>query len=87
MACPGGCIGGGGQPKYRAPDILARRMAAIYTADESAAVRASHDNPAVQALYQKVLGQPGSRVAHELLHTSYSDRSGGQGEGEGDGRR
>ncbi len=88
MACPGGCIGGGGQPKARTPDAVARRLAAIYSIDERAAVRASHHNPEVQALYREVLGHPGSRLAHELLHTRYSDRSrqgGGAGGGGGEG--
>jgi iron only hydrogenase large subunit-like protein len=75
MACPGGCIGGGGQPRARDADILAKRMSAIYGIDQGSALRASHLNPQIQELYAKVLKEPGSQLAHEMLHTSYSARS------------
>ena len=75
MACPGGCIGGGGQPKSKDPTVVLKRMGAIYSLDERAAVRASHENASLRALYEQFLGQPGGQLSRELLHTTYSDRS------------
>ena len=75
MACQGGCIGGGGQPRSLDPDILQKRMSAIYTQDERSVVRKSHENPSVMALYKSFLGSPLGHVSHELLHTYYTDRS------------
>lgn len=75
MACPGGCIGGGGQPKSNLEDILEHRLAAIYTLDQRAAVRKSHENPQVVEMYKNFLGAPLSHRSHELLHTTYRDRS------------
>jgi len=75
MACPGGCIGGGGQPKSKDPAAVLKRMGAIYTLDERAALRKSHQNPEVQALYSEFLKVPGGHLSHELLHTTYTDRS------------
>lgn len=75
MACPGGCIGGGGQPKSLDPDILKKRANAIYTIDERSTLRRSHENPDVQKLYEEFLEKPNSHIAHELLHTYYTDRS------------
>lgn len=74
MACPGGCIGGGGQPKSNKPGYLERRMEAIYTIDEMSTIRKSHENPAVLKLYEEYLGQPLSHLSHELLHTHYRSR-------------
>ncbi|MGE5591766.1 MAG: NADH-dependent [FeFe] hydrogenase, group A6 [Bacillota bacterium] len=74
MGCPGGCIGGGGQPISRDPEIRRRRMAAIYSLDERATLRKSHENPAVQDLYREFLGEPLSHKAHDLLHTHYTPR-------------
>ncbi|OAA31191.1 ferredoxin [Kosmotoga arenicorallina S304] len=74
MACPGGCIGGGGQPKSNKPGYLERRMEAIYAIDEMSTIRKSHENPAVLKLYEEYLGQPLSHLSHELLHTHYKDR-------------
>ena len=72
MACPGGCIGGGGQPRSRDRDILRLRQQALYGVDERATLRRSHDNPVVQRLYQEYLGgAPLSEPAHRLLHTYY----------------
>ncbi len=77
MACPGGCIGGGGQPypqgNYRIldPDLLALRAQALYTVDARRTLRRSHENPAVQTIYKEFLGEPGSAKAHRLLHTGY----------------
>ena len=80
MACPGGCINGGGQPivdsKTKATvDVKALRAKALYTEDERATVRKSHENPYVQMLYKEYFGEPCSHKAHELLHTHYQKRS------------
>lgn len=80
MGCPGGCVTGGGQPIVDARtryyvDPRAARAAATYSEDESMAIRKSHKNPAVQKLYAEFLGEPNSHIAHELLHTTYVDRS------------
>ncbi len=78
MACPGGCIGGGGQPyppegtRVLDPELLRRRSRALYAIDSDKTIRRSHENPAIIKLYEEFLGEPGSRKAHELLHTSYS---------------
>ncbi len=80
MACPGGCIGGGGQPYppkgYHVLDdrIIKLRAQAIYNIDEHKTIRKSHDNPYIQRLYKEYLGEPGSKKAHELLHTTYIER-------------
>ena len=71
MACPSGCIGGGGQPRSTDKQILQKRQQAIYTLDERNTLRRSYENPMVQALYQKWLREPNSQLAHELLHTHY----------------
>jgi hypothetical protein len=71
MACPGGCIGGGGQPRSKDKEILKKRQAAIYDVDERSTLRRSHENPIVHAVYEQYLGEPGSEKAHELLHTHY----------------
>jgi NADP-reducing hydrogenase subunit HndD len=74
MTCPGGCINGGGQPRSASPDAVRARMQALYTIDRDAALRASHQNPAVQRLYAEFLGKPLSHRSHELLHTRYERR-------------
>jgi len=74
MACPGGCIGGGGQPIPTTKEILSKRMKAIYEIDKSFEIRKSHENPAIQALYKEFLGEPLSEKSHELLHTTYIAR-------------
>ncbi len=79
MACPGGCVNGGGQPFQPASvrnftDIRAERAKALYSNDEKSALRKSHDNPAIQRLYAEFLEKPGSHKAHELLHTTYQAR-------------
>ena len=79
MACPGGCVMGGGQPikssKVRANiDVRAKRAAALYTIDEASVIRKSHENPIIQRLYKEYLEKPGSHKAHELLHTHYLKR-------------
>ena len=75
MACPGGCIGGGGQPYMHGDtEILKKRMEAIYEEDKNKTLRKSHENPAVKKLYEEYLGEPYGEKAHELLHTSYVKR-------------
>jgi NADH-quinone oxidoreductase subunit G len=72
MACPGGCINGGGQPYIHAEtDILEQRMKGIYAIDSGMEKRKSHENPYIQKLYKEFLGKPGSEKAHHLLHTEY----------------
>jgi NADH-quinone oxidoreductase subunit G len=69
MACPGGCVNGGGQPySSEREEIIEQRLRGLYNLDRAAAVRKSHENNAVQALYQDYLGEPGSHLAHEILH-------------------
>ena len=76
MACPGGCIGGGGQPYHHGrSEILGRRAAAIYSEDERKSIRKSHENPSIIRLYREFLGAPGSHKAHSLLHTEYFPKS------------
>ena len=79
MACPGGCIMGGGQPirssKERATiDIRKLRADCLYSIDEKSTIRKSHENPVVLKIYEDYLGKVGGHKAHELLHTSYSDK-------------
>lgn len=69
MACPGGCIGGGGQPRSKDKDALKKRQQALYSLDAGAEIRSSHFNPVVQNLYDKYLIKPGSEEAEKLLHT------------------
>lgn len=75
MACPGGCIGGGGQPYGTTHEVRRERAAGIYSEDESKAIRRSHENPAIQEIYRTYLDYPGSDKAHHLLHTHYQTRS------------
>jgi NADP-reducing hydrogenase subunit HndD len=75
MACPGGCIGGGGQPYGTTDDVRRRRIEAIYQVDAGLALRKSHHNPAVARLYDEFLRHPLSDVSHRLLHTKYRNRS------------
>ena len=74
MACPGGCINGGGQPINLNADTPRLRIEALYRNDRNLPVRRSHDNPEIQALYQDFLGEPNSHKAHELLHTHYYEQ-------------
>ena len=75
MACPGGCIGGGGQPLHHGDvSILKARAAAIYEEDRNKPLRKSHENPFIIKLYDEFLGEPNSEKAHHLLHTKYFDR-------------
>lgn len=75
MACVGGCLGGGGEPKSMDPLILEKRMQSIYDVDKQAPRRRSHENQDVQKLYATELKAPNSNAARELLHTSYSARN------------
>lgn len=80
MACPGGCVTGGGQPIVSARtqmsvDVKKERAKALYTEDANSAVRKSHENPDIKMLYEEFLGEPGGHKAHELLHTHYTRRS------------
>ena len=79
MACPGGCISGGGQPKTALPpsdSVRTARTSALYTIDERCTLRLSHENSQIKSLYAEYLGEPGGETAHELLHThGYQDRS------------
>ncbi len=74
MACPGGCIGGGGQSWGVTDEIRAKRAAGLHGDDLAKAIRRSHQNPAVQRLYEEFIGKPMGEKAHELLHTSYTPR-------------
>jgi NADP-reducing hydrogenase subunit HndD len=77
MACPGGCVGGGGQPyppegvKVLDPDLLSRRASALYKIDAGKELRKSYENPAIEEIYDTFLGGPGTEKAHQLLHTHY----------------
>lgn len=74
MACVGGCLGGGGEPKSMDPQVLRKRMHAIYNIDKDAPRRRSHENRDVQRLYATELGEPNSKEAHRLLHTVHAER-------------
>lgn len=71
MACPGGCIGGGGQPVPVCEETRQKRIASIYTVDERSTYRKSHENPAIKELYDTWLGKPLGERSHKLLHTHY----------------
>lgn len=80
MACPGGCIHGGGQPIVDARvkadvDVKAKRAEALYSEDRNAKMRKSHENPVIIKLYEEFFGEPCGHKSHELLHTHYVDRS------------
>jgi NADH-quinone oxidoreductase subunit G/[NiFe] hydrogenase diaphorase moiety small subunit len=75
MACPGGCLGGGGQPIPTTPEIRKARAAAIYSEDTKSAIRKSYENPSVMTLYKDFLTDgPGGSQSHTLLHTEYTKR-------------
>lgn len=74
MACVGGCLGGGGEPKSMDPQVLQKRMQAIYQIDQNSPRRRSYENRDVQTLYATELDQPNSAKAHKLLHTHYAPR-------------
>ena len=77
MACPGGCIMGGGQPIHNSKtrmnvDIRGKRAKAMYSIDEKSVIRKSHENPILKTIYKEYIGKPGEKVAHKLLHTHYT---------------
>ena len=74
MCCPGGCLGGGGQPIPTNMEIKKKRAEAIYKEDAGKPIRKSHENPSVQAIYKEFLGEPLSEKSHHLLHTTYNKR-------------
>lgn len=75
MACPGGCIAGGGQPYHHGNyEIVKKRQEGLYTEDRNKKLRKSHENPEVLKLYKEYLGEPFGELAHELLHTHYEER-------------
>lgn len=76
MGCPGGCMGGGGQPKLKRnyQTFWYERQSAIYNIDYKADIRQSHNNPLIKLIYKDFLGEPLSHKSHELLHTTYRDR-------------
>ena len=75
MACPGGCIGGGGQPIPTSKAIKKKRMEAIYSIDSNSKIRKSHENPEIKILYDTWMGKPLGEKAHRLLHTHYSPQN------------
>ena len=80
MACPGGCVGGGGQPypaedvRVLDPELLGKRAGALYAIDKGKSLRKSYENPAIEELYDEFLGGPGSEKSHHLLHTHYQGK-------------
>uniref|UniRef100_A0A7V2ZLQ9 2Fe-2S iron-sulfur cluster binding domain-containing protein n=1 Tax=Ignavibacterium album TaxID=591197 RepID=A0A7V2ZLQ9_9BACT len=74
MACPGGCINGGGQPIHQKPEKVMKRIKVLYQIDENAKHRRSHENESVKTLYREFFGEPNSHKAHEILHTEYFDK-------------
>ena len=77
MTCPGGCIGGGGQPRFTTDEVRQARINAIYKEDEGKTLRKSHENPDIKKLYEEFLTEgPCGHKSHELLHTHYIDRQG-----------
>lgn len=75
MACPGGCIAGGGQPYHHGNfEIVRKRQQAIYQEDKNKTLRKSHENPAIDELYKEYLGEPYGELAHKLLHTHFEKR-------------
>jgi iron only hydrogenase large subunit-like protein len=74
MTCPGGCIGGGGQPRFTDNDIREKRMKAIFREDEGKKLRKSHENPEIKQIYKEYLEKPLSKKSHHLLHTTYQKR-------------
>jgi len=75
MCCPGGCIGGGGQPRSTTDEVRKARIAAVYREDEGRPMRKSHTNPAITQIYEEFLGEPGGHKSHDLLHTHYHSKN------------
>ncbi len=76
MTCPGGCIGGGGQPRFTDDSVRLKRIHAIYQEDEGKSLRASHHNPDINQIYAEFLGTPMGERSHHLLHTHYTAAEG-----------
>ncbi len=74
MACPNGCIGGGGQPVPTSPEIRSARIKGVIVRDKGMSIRKSHENPVLKKIYKEFLGKPGGDKAEELLHTKYTNR-------------
>jgi iron only hydrogenase large subunit-like protein len=74
MTCPGGCIGGGGQPRFTDDSVRLKRIEAIYKEDEGKKLRKSHENPDILKLYEEFLIKPLGEKSHHLLHTKYVKR-------------
>jgi NADP-reducing hydrogenase subunit HndD len=79
MACPGGCVNGGGQPQQpmsvrNFTDLRSERAKALYSEDAGSELRCSHQNPEIKAIYAEYFEKPGSHKAHEILHTGYVKR-------------
>jgi len=74
MACPNGCIGGGGQPIPSTPEIRRERIKGVLSRDKGMPIRKSHENPIIKKLYREFLSRPGSEIAEDLLHTTYTNR-------------
>jgi NADH-quinone oxidoreductase subunit G len=75
MACPGGCIGGGGQPITKSNEKRAERIEGIYKEDAGLPLRKSHENPEVKQIYEEFLKEPLGHKSHELLHTHYTAKN------------
>ncbi len=75
MTCPGGCIGGGGQPRFTTDLVRQKRIDAIYKEDEGKVVRKSHLNPEILQIYDEFLKKPTGELSHKLLHTHYQNRN------------
>ena len=74
MCCPGGCIGGGGQPYHTTNELRLKRISSVYQADRDLPIRKSHENPTIKALYDEFLIKPLGEKSHHLLHTHYTNR-------------
>ena len=75
MACPGGCLNGGGAPLTSEPAMIGVRMDKTYESDKNNKIRRSHENPEIQAIYADYLEEPCGHISHHILHTTYTDRS------------
>jgi len=74
MTCPGGCVGGGGQPYGTNVETVIARTKALYSLDDKEKIKSSHNNPWIKRIYDEFLGEPLSHKSHELLHTDYHKR-------------
>ena len=78
MTCPGGCIGGGGQPKdksFKGDELRKKRIQGLYSRDKQLENRVSNENEEIKRLYEEFYGKPLSDLAEQMLHTTYKDRS------------